>query len=73
MALKQCIGLPKPLWHEVMELCGDELGVISSLELLKRDDLAVIQEDGDFEEEQEEEKEITRVEDTSIVDDEGFQ
>lgn len=56
-----------------MELCGDELGVISSLELLKRDDLAVIQEDGDFEEEQEEEKEITRVEDTSIVDDEGFQ
>ncbi|EOD26527.1 hypothetical protein EMIHUDRAFT_205606 [Emiliania huxleyi CCMP1516] len=33
VALKQCLGLPKPLWHEVMELCGGEL------EILKRDDL----------------------------------
>ena len=22
VALKQCLGLPKPLWHEVLELCG---------------------------------------------------
>ena len=37
--LKQCIQLPKPLWHEVMELCGGELMEISKLELMKRDDL----------------------------------
>lgn len=24
LALKQCISLPKPLWHEIMELCGGE-------------------------------------------------
>ena len=24
VALKQCLGLPKPLWHEVLELCGGE-------------------------------------------------
>jgi putative transcriptional regulator len=39
LALKQCISLPKPLWHEVLELCGGELKEISSLEMLKRDDL----------------------------------
>jgi len=39
IALKQCLGLPKPLWHEVMELCGGENGALSRLELLKRDDL----------------------------------
>lgn len=32
LALKQCISLPKPLWHEVMELCGGELGDLSALE-----------------------------------------
>merc|ERR1711920_868847 len=32
--LKQCIQLPKPLWHEVMELCGGELMEISKLELM---------------------------------------
>jgi hypothetical protein len=39
LALKQCMQLPKPLWHEVMELCGGELREISRLELLKRDDI----------------------------------
>ena len=39
IALKQCIGLPKPLWHEVLELCGGEWAEISRIELLKRDDL----------------------------------
>jgi len=39
VALKQCIALPKPLWHEVMELCGGELENVSALELMKRDDL----------------------------------
>jgi len=39
VALKQCISLPKPLWNEVMELCGGELKEVSSLELLNRDDL----------------------------------
>lgn len=41
LALKQCIQLPKPLWHEVLELCGGELKEISSLELMKRVDLGV--------------------------------
>ena len=39
IALKQCLGLPKPLWHEVMELCGGECAALSRIELLKRDDL----------------------------------
>lgn len=39
VALKQCISLPKPLWHEVTELCGGDLADLSSLELLKRSDL----------------------------------
>jgi hypothetical protein len=39
LALKQCIQLPKPLWHEVCELCGGELKEISKLELMKRDDI----------------------------------
>ena len=40
LALKQCIQLPKPLWHEVCELCGGELREISKLELMKRNDIA---------------------------------
>eukprot|EP00544_Gedaniella_sp_CCMP2646_P008571 CAMPEP_0202480610 /NCGR_PEP_ID=MMETSP1361-20130828/525_1 /ASSEMBLY_ACC=CAM_ASM_000849 /TAXON_ID=210615 /ORGANISM="Staurosira complex sp., Strain CCMP2646" /LENGTH=432 /DNA_ID=CAMNT_0049108055 /DNA_START=66 /DNA_END=1364 /DNA_ORIENTATION=+ len=49
LALKQCISLPKPLWHEVLELCGGELKEISSLEMLKRDDLQfeIVDEDED--------------------------
>lgn len=41
LALKQCIALPKPLYHEVLELCGGELKMISQLELSKRDDLSI--------------------------------
>lgn len=40
LALKQCIQLPKPLWHEVMEMCGGELRELSQLELKKRSDLS---------------------------------
>uniref|UniRef100_A0A7S4EPX1 Uncharacterized protein n=1 Tax=Pseudo-nitzschia australis TaxID=44445 RepID=A0A7S4EPX1_9STRA len=39
LALKQCIQLPKPLWHEVMEMCGGELMEVSRLELKKRSDI----------------------------------
>ena len=39
LVLKQCIQLPKPLYHEVLEFCGGELREISKLELSKRDDL----------------------------------
>ena len=39
IALKQCLGLPKPLWHEVLEICGGELAELSRIELIKRDDL----------------------------------
>lgn len=39
VVLKQCIQLPKPLWHEVIELCGGEYVELSNLELMKRADL----------------------------------
>jgi hypothetical protein len=39
LALKQCLGLPKPLWHEVLETAGGELADISRIEYLKRADL----------------------------------
>lgn len=29
MTLKHCLKLPKPLWSEVMELCGDEAAALS--------------------------------------------
>jgi hypothetical protein len=81
VALKQCISLPKPLWHEgtrhsvvvmmiifiilykthdaiynviiVLELCGGELKEISTLEMMKRDDLLfeIIDEDDDDDDE----------------------
>lgn len=38
VALKQCLGLPKPLWHEVLELCGGELEELSKIEMLKREE-----------------------------------
>ena len=44
VALKQCLGLPKPLWHEVLELCGGELSELSRIEILKREDV----EEGDY-------------------------
>merc|ERR1712071_463516 len=56
LALKQCIGLPKPLWNEVMELCGGELKEISSLELTKRSDIDDEEEQVEEEEEEEEEE-----------------
>ncbi len=39
IALKQCLGLPKPLWHETMELAGGECASLSKMEILKRSDL----------------------------------
>ena len=39
LALKQCLGLPKPLWHEVLELCDGPMGELSRVELVKRPDL----------------------------------
>lgn len=39
VALKQCLGLPKPLWHEVMEMAGGECARLSRLEITKREDL----------------------------------
>lgn len=45
IALKQCLGLPKPLWHEIMELCGGESAELSRLEFVKRDDLEDDEED----------------------------
>jgi len=39
LILKQCISLPKPLWHEVLELCGSEMKELSILEFAKRDEM----------------------------------
>ena len=52
VALKQCLGLPKPLWHEVMELMGGDHEQLSKFELVRRNDL---QDDDDGDEEVEEE------------------
>ena len=53
LALKQCIQLPKPLWHEVLEMCGGDLARISKLEFSKRDDLAfqIVSDDDDDDDE----------------------
>lgn len=50
LALKQCISLPKPLWHEVMELCEDgDLPDISTLEANKHDEMSfqILEDDSD--------------------------
>jgi len=39
VALKQCLGLPKPLFHEVLELCGGPNAALSRMELIKRPDI----------------------------------
>lgn len=51
LALKQCISLHKPLWHEVMELCDGDLPDVSRLEMLKHDDVTfqVLDEESDLE------------------------
>ena len=38
VALKQCLGLPKPLWHEVMDMLGGSSADVSALELARRSD-----------------------------------
>lgn len=38
VALKQCLGLPKPLWNEVMEMLGSTSLEISKLEAARRED-----------------------------------
>ena len=59
LALKQCISLPKPLFHEVLELCGGEMHQISRLELDKRDDLQIqIVDDDDDDEEDDNDDEV---------------
>eukprot|EP00439_Symbiodinium_sp_Y106_P030077 s3159_g3.t1 len=49
LTLKQCLGLPKPLWHEVMELCGGEYSDLSRVELVQRADLDEDVRNGDEE------------------------
>ena len=39
LVLKQCVGLPKPLWHEIMQLAGGRDAEISRLEIAHRTDL----------------------------------
>jgi hypothetical protein len=71
VALKQCIQLPKPLYHEVLELCGGQLSDISQMEMLKRDDLKfqIIDEDDDDDDEEDDEYEIVLEDDDVLYDD----
>lgn len=55
VALKQCISLPKPLWHEVVEMCGGSMIDLSKLELMKRDDLQFeVVDESDYDEDDDE-------------------
>jgi Uncharacterized ACR, COG1678 len=68
LVLKQCISLPKPLWHEVTELAGGELAEISRLELGKRQDLKFqIYDDDDDEVDDEDEVEDGDDDDTELL------
>lgn len=51
VALKQCLSLPKPLWHEVMELLGGDAEMLSQFELVHRTDLDT-EDDDEVEEDQ---------------------
>ena len=70
LALKQCISLPKPLWHEVLEWVGGDMGEISELEFSKRDDMKfrIVDED-DFEDIVDELDELERFGDEDDDDD----
>lgn len=71
VALKQCIQLPKPLWHEVLELCGKDMNDISALELLKRDDIKfeIVDEDDEIPDEL---SELYLLDEEDDEDDESF-
>jgi hypothetical protein len=49
VALKQCLALPKPLWHKVMELLGGEAEMLSRFKLVQRTDLDSDEDDTDGE------------------------
>ena len=70
LALKQCISLPKPLWHEVLEFVGGDMTEISELEFSKRDDVKfrIVDED-DFDEIVDELDELERFGDDDDDDD----
>jgi len=38
IALKQCIALPQPMWHEIADMLGGSIKEVSRLELMKRND-----------------------------------
>lgn len=40
LLLKHCLGLPRPLWHELADLFGSDFERVSTRELSKRTDLA---------------------------------
>lgn len=52
LALKQCLALPKPLWHEVLELCGGRWKEMSHWERTKQDSIQfrILDDDEDDEE-----------------------
>jgi len=68
LALKQCISLPKPLWHEVMELCGGEFKKISSLELQKMSDLGGWQVEADDDDDDDDDIDDDDIDNDEIVD-----
>ena len=57
VALKQCLALPKPLWHEVMKPIGGDCAELSKFEFMRRDDLKEEDDVDPDEDEDEDEKE----------------
>lgn len=49
LVLKQCISLPKPLWHEVLEISGGDMKEYSLLEHSKKDGMQyeIVEDDED--------------------------
>jgi len=56
LALKQCISLPQPLWHEVLERCGGHLAEIGTMELEKKErvQFQIVDENDDDDEDDDE-------------------
>jgi Uncharacterized ACR, COG1678 len=73
LALKQCIQLPKPLWNEVLELCGGELSDISEFEQLKPDDMQFQIIDTDDDDDDDDEYDIVILEDGDDDDDDSYE
>ncbi|GKY90370.1 hypothetical protein MPSEU_000011000 [Mayamaea pseudoterrestris] len=63
LVLKQCISLPKPLWHEVLDLTGGEMKEISRLEHNKKGSMQyeIVEEDDDEDDDDSDDEEVYEI------------